>query len=162
MGAAGLFRRRDLFPSPGIARAAFCAQSLEGPQHIFRGHRASIRESGTFAQGEGDKAAGRVRLDRFGQKPVQREGFVHRPAHQRLNRQGRELAGRLSLYDEGVERIEPARHSDADRPATVDQILGQPRTFRPQHQSDPSDTPVVRKPLGRRRRQRQHLDAGPL
>ena len=83
----GLFGLGDLGPGRGVARAAFCAQSLEGPQHIFRGNRASVRESGPVAQGEGDKTAGLVRLDRFGQQTVQRERFAVRPPHKCFNGQ---------------------------------------------------------------------------
>ncbi len=96
---------------------------------------------------------------RYGRRPPLGAAFAFSASIKRRRRQmmKRDRTGRRD-----IQRIEPARHSDTDRSATVDQILGQPRPFRPQHQCDWSDAPVVRKPLGRRRRQRQDLDASLL
>ena len=110
----GLFGLGDLGPGRGIARASLGSQGFKGPEHVFRGDRASVRESGTFAQGKGDEAAGLVRLDRFGQKTIKRERFVVRAPHQRFDSQGRHSGGGIALQDEGIERIKSPRLAEND------------------------------------------------
>ncbi len=93
------------------------AEGLIGPKHIFDGDGGAIRESGLGAQGEFDPSAVVVRLDRFGQKTVERERFVPGPTHQGLVGEVGQLPRRIAAQDEGIERIKAPHVAGDDRAA---------------------------------------------
>ena len=110
---AGLLHRRDLLPRGGVARVAVGAEFFHRPHHVIDRDRAAVRESGLGPQGEFGVGAGVVGIYRFGQQPVKREGFVIIPAHQRLDREGRNAKCCAPLGHEGVETVVTARLAPA-------------------------------------------------
>ena len=111
---AGLFHRGDLFPGTKISRSADCAQSLHRPHNVFDRDGRTVRESGLGAEGEFDVGPSLVRINRFGQKAVKREGFIIAAAHQRLDRQGRDAGGCAAFGHIGVEAVKAAGFAPAE------------------------------------------------
>lgn len=118
---AGRFDLFDLLPEAAIAPVAFRADGLVRPDHVVDRDGGAVGERGLFAQGEFDPVAVGAGLDRFGQKTVEREGFVIGSPHERLVREVAQLPRRLAFLDERIEAVEAADVA-ADQPAALGRV----------------------------------------
>ena len=110
------------------------AECLIGPDHIGDGDRASIRKARLGAEDEFHPCMIGGHFDRFGQKPVKREGFVPRPAQKRFVGQKPQLPRNRACADMGIEAVEAAGFAGHDTPACgrVGIGIGQMGEIRPE------------------------------
>ena len=113
----GLGDAVDLGIKPVVARVPLSAEHVVAKDHIFGGDRTAIGETRVRSQGEFDPGPVLRDLNRFGQKPVKRERFIPRTAHQAFMGKERQLPRRGALAHEGIEAVKPAGVAQNDRAA---------------------------------------------
>ena len=121
---AHLLQFRDEIEPLAEGYAALVAQQLEGEDHIVRGHGLAIGPARLRVEVELDKGAILVPFHRFGEKPVERKGFVAGALHQRFENQIAVLRvphaarrGAHAFENERVEIVEGAHHAIGDAAA---------------------------------------------
>ena len=105
-----------------IKRPTLVPQEFHGEDHIFWPDRLAIGKAGGWIEREFHERTILVGFDALGDQRVEREGFVSRPRHQRLeNVEAEKLveqsASAVTLHDEGVQAVEGAGYGIVDAAA---------------------------------------------
>ena len=105
-----------------VERPPLVAQQLQRKDHVVLGDRRAVGEFGARVERELDIGAVGVGVDRLGDQRIERESFIARARHQRLEdivAEGsvEQAARGVALDDEGVQAVERSLPGIVDPPA---------------------------------------------